>query len=196
MILPGILASGISGHLTPPSSYASIATYTVGSGGSSTITFSSIPQTFKHLQIRALITTPSTSSIYDNTTFNGDAGANYSWHFLNGNGSSAGTDASSSASFLRLWTMGSGPYGSGTTGWPAVGIADILDYTNTNKYKTTRGLAGGDSNSTSQPSIVGLASGSWRNTAAITSITINAFAVGSATTFGQYSSFALYGIKG
>jgi hypothetical protein len=194
MILPGILASGNYPRVT--NSYQSIATVTVGSGGQATVSFTSIPQTFKHLQIRALITTPSTSSIYDNTTFNGDTGANYSWHFLYGNKTTAGADSGTSASYLRLWTLGSGPYGTGTTGWPATGVADILDYTNTNKYKTTRGLAGGDSNSNSQPSIVGLASGSWRNTAAITSITINAFAVGSATTFGQYSSFALYGVKG
>jgi hypothetical protein len=194
MPILGIWASQNYPRIT--NSYESIATFTVGSGGSSSIQFNSIPQTYKHLQIRALITTPSISSIYDNTTFNGDTGANYSWHFLYGNKTTAGTDASSSASFLRLWTLGSGPYGSGTTGWPATGVVDILDYTNTNKYKTTRGLAGGDSNSNSQPSIVGLASGSWRNTAAITSITINAFAVGSATTFGQYSSFALYGVRG
>jgi hypothetical protein len=181
---------------TPPSSYESIQTYTVGSGGTSTITFSSIPQTYKHLQIRAMATTPGVDGIYDQTTFNSDTGSNYSWHFLEGRpdlSPSARASSGVSQSHIRLFVWGSGPYGTGTTGYPAVGIADILDYTNTNKYKVTRGLSGGDSNLT--VSSVGLASGSWRNTDAITSITLTAYAVGSATTFGQYSSFALYGIK-
>jgi hypothetical protein len=193
-IIAGTLSAGTPP--IPPTSYESIATVTVGAGGASSITFSSIPSTYKHLQIRTIATTPGTSSIYDQTTFNSDTGSNYSYHTLQGSGSAASASAGTSQSYIRLFTWGAGPYGAGTTGWPAVGIADILDYADTNKYKTTRGLGGGDSNSTSQPSIIGLASGSWRNTNAITSITLTAFAVGSATTFAQYSSFALYGIKG
>ena len=49
MPILGIMASQISGHLSNPS-YESIATYTVGAGGSSTMVFSSIPQTYKHLE--------------------------------------------------------------------------------------------------------------------------------------------------
>ena len=177
--------------------YESISTVTVGSGGSASITFSSIPQTYKHLQIRTIATTPGVDGIYEKATFNGDTGSNYSWHMLIGRPDltpTALTDVGTSQTHIRLFVWGGGPYGSGTTGYPAAGIADILDYTNTNKYTTTRGLGGGDSNST--VSSVGLASGSWRNTDAITSITLTAFSAGSASTFAQYSSFALYGIKG
>lgn len=193
----GIYASQISGHLYdgPFGAYDALASVTVGSGGVASVTFAGIPQTYKHLQIRAMVTTPGTASIYDNTTFNSDTGSNYSWHFLSGNGTSASAEANASQPYVRLFTWGSGPYGTGTTGWPAAGVADILDYTNTSKFKTTRGIGGGDSNSTSNPSVIGLASGSWRNTSAITSITLNAFAIGSATTFGANSSFALYGVK-
>jgi hypothetical protein len=188
----GLLAAAGGG-----TAYESIQTYTVGSGGSATITFSSIPQTYKHLQIRAMATTPGVDGIYENATFNGDTGSNYSFHLLIGRPDLAPTAISqggASQTHIRLFVWGGGPYGAGTTGWPAVGIADILDYADTNKYKTTRGLGGGDSNST--VSSVGLASGSWRNTDAITSITLTAFSAGSASTFAQYSSFALYGIKG
>ena len=194
MPILGTVASQFSGK--PFTSFESIQTITVGAEGQSTVVFSSIPQTFKHLQIRAMATTPSVNGIYDQTTFNSDTGSNYSFHFLEGRPDLSPTARASSGvsqSHVRLFAWGSGPYGTGTTGWPAVGIADILDYTDTNKYTTIRGLGGGDSNST--VSSVGLTSGSWRNTNAITSITLTAFAVGSATTFEQYSSFALYGIK-
>ena len=69
------------------------------------------------------------------------------------------------------------------------GVIDILDYANTNKYKTLRTLNGGDANGSGN---IQIESGSWRNTAAITSITLTHNGSG----FTQYSSFALYGIKG
>ena len=64
---------------------------------------------------------------------------------------------------------------------------DILDYSNTNKNKTLRQLAGTDNNGNG---VVGLSSGLWQSTAAVASIDITA--IGS---FSQYTSFALYGIK-
>jgi hypothetical protein len=67
-------------------------------------------------------------------------------------------------------------------------ILDILDYKDTNKYKTARSLDGSDANGSGE---ISLRSGSWRNTAAITSITLTPTGTGIA----QYSSFALYGIK-
>jgi hypothetical protein len=52
----GILASGMSGNLwAPGKDFDSIATTTVGAGGASTITFSSIPSTYRHLQIRLFL---------------------------------------------------------------------------------------------------------------------------------------------
>ena len=44
-------------------SYESIATVTVGAGGSSSISFTSIPSTYKHLQIRAITRDTGTSYI-------------------------------------------------------------------------------------------------------------------------------------
>lgn len=71
-----------------------------------------------------------------------------------------------------------------------VGVMDILDYTNTNKYTTTRILGGADINGTGRTV---LGSGLWMNTAAVSTLTI---ITDNASTFSQYSSFALYGIKG
>ena len=69
-------------------------------------------------------------------------------------------------------------------------IVDILDYKDTNKYKTIRGLAGTDNNGSGS---VYFSSGLWMSTSAITRIDL---APNAGTLFNQNSSFALYGIKG
>ena len=168
-----------------PNSYESIATTTVGSGGSSTITFSSIPSTYTHLQIRALsLSASGTPEITIN--FNNDTGgSNYSQHALYGTGSSVGAYAATSQTFMITW-QGAG----GSTSNPGTNIIDILDYKNTNKYTTMRSFTGRDNNGSGT---VSLNSGVWLNNAAITTITLK---TQTAVNFAEYSSFALYGIKG
>jgi len=178
MILPGILASGITGNLST-NNYISIATATVDSSGASNITFSSIPQTYTHLQIRGSFT----GSGVPIPQFNGDTGNNYAFHGLRGTGSAASAYAVTSAPNLQLGTASQ----AGST-YPFSFIFDILDYTNVNKYKTTRSLGGSDQNGSGG---IDFSSGLWLNTAAITSITIP---IGSGTA-NQYSQFALYGVK-
>jgi hypothetical protein len=68
------------------------------------------------------------------------------------------------------------------------GIIDILDYANTNKYKTARSLRGYDANGSGNMSLI---SGLWMNTAAISNITLTA----RGGSVDQYTTFALYGIK-
>ena len=188
----GIYASQISGHLSNPQ-FESIATVSVGSGGSSSISFSSIPSTFKHLQIRAILATTQgtdrgNSALY--ARFNSDTGNNYSWHQLKG----SGTAASATGYFSENTIYGSDTlYSGGASGVFGAMVMDILDYSSTNKYKTVRILNGFDSNSASNGNTsVGLNSGLWMSTSAINAITIpnNGF------NFKQYSHFALYGIKG
>ena len=81
-----------------------------------------------------------------------------------------------------------GYYDTAVANVPANFIIDILDYANTNKYKTNTSLSGLDTNN-AQYADIRLNSGNWRNTAAVSTITI------SGMTFGTYSSFALYGVK-
>ena len=165
-----------------PTSYESIATTTVGSGGSSTITFSSIPSTYTHLQVRIMSLNSTAANDYK-FNFNSDTGANYSKHSLYGNGTSALTATDAPSSYIS-----GGLTGSSTN--PGVNITDILEYKNTNIYKTVRSLQGYDTNGSG--GYLFFASGSWRNTNAITSITITPYS----GTINQYSQFALYGIKG
>ena len=174
-----------TGVAAATNSYESIATVLVGSGGSSQINFTSIPSTFKHLQIRAIAR--NTSTVADaNYRFNSDSGSNYAWHLLVGNGSSASAFAFTGQTSIR----GAG-FNDNATSVFGGGVTDILDYTNTNKNTTVRTLTGMDNN-TSTYSQIQFYSGLWLNTAAITTITITP----SAGSFAQYSQFALYGIKG
>lgn len=158
--------------------YDSIATTTVGAGGSATITFSSIPQTYKHLQVRCLHQNASTSNL--RYQFNGDTATNYSWHQVYGDGANPGASATAN----EAYGLGSYLFAQ----WGAT-VLDVLDYANTNKNKTVRSVGGTDANGSGY---VGLQSGLWRNTTAITQIDIKA----TGGSFIQYSHFALYGIKG
>tara|TARA_R110000822_G_C15023053_1_gene463332 strand:- start:46 stop:603 length:558 start_codon:yes stop_codon:yes gene_type:complete len=180
----GIMASGISGALwAPGKDYDSIATVTVGSPVSS-ISFSSIPATYKHLQIRSIGRSVSTNHSI-NLNFNGDTTSTAYWHMLYGTGSSANAYAVSTA------YMFAGYQGRSTDAANifSANVTDILDYANTNKYKTIRTLGGYDTNGSGE---LGLSSGSWASTSAVTSIVLT---TGNAANFAQYSSFALYGVK-
>jgi hypothetical protein len=175
----GIYASQITGHLVT-NNYSSIQTVTVGSGGASSITFSSIPSTYTHLQIRGIARDASGNN-NGYIQFNGDTGSNYSYHYLVGGGSSAsaGGAASATNSLVMQYNNGSNMFGAT--------ILDILDYANTNKNKTVRSLNGWDQNGSGS---IFMWSGLWMNTSAISSITLT-----EAGNFAQYSSFALYGVK-
>jgi hypothetical protein len=177
----GIMASGISGNLwAPGKDYDSIATVTVGGGGSASITFSSIPSTYRHLQIRCL-TLGAGSQI--GLRMNSDSGSNYAYHQVSGNGASTfATSAASQTIILNNFNTAT------SATYPLVLVIDILDYANTSKYKTSRNLAGIDQNGSGT---VQLSSGLWMNTTAVSTLTLT----DSGGNIAQYSQFALYGIK-
>jgi hypothetical protein len=164
-----------------PGSYESIATYTVTSGTTSSITFSNIPSTYAHLQVRGFGQSTGTPQI--RFRFNSDTGNNYAWHCLEGNGTNAGVQKTTTTNEMLIFVNGF--IGANT---PSPFVTDILDYANTNKYKTIRSINGGDNNSAGN---IALNSGLWQNTSAVTSITI----ASTGTAFSQYSTFALYGVN-
>jgi hypothetical protein len=178
-------ASSASNSVTVAGDFVAIATATVDASGASSVTFSNIPQGYKHLELRcnAQINTGAEAILMQ---LNGDTGNNYALHFLYGSGSAAGGSASTSRASLGLyWDMGV----------PAISnvfapnITSITDYSNTNKYKTLRALDGYDANGSGA---VELISGLWQSTAAVTSITLTP---NSAKSFTQYSTFELYGVN-
>ena len=141
-----------------------IATAVGNSSGAGSFTFSSIPQTFTHLQIRI-----SHISQYagGNLIFriNGDTGSNYANHYLLGQGTVGLSGAAASQTSMQMFGYVTGT----STTSPTNMVFDLLDYTNTNKYKTAKAISGIDLNGSGE---VELTSGLWMNTAAVTSITI------------------------
>ena len=190
-----IIAGSLSVGVAPvTSSYESIATVTVGAGGSSSISFTSIPSTFTHLQIRGIFRSDRASSSAQadalSIQYNSDASTSYRGHSLFGNGAtaSAGTSTGIYANYLDVT-----PGATSLSSTFASAVIDILDYTNTSKTKVMRGLSGCDLNGSG---VAVFSSGMWPvSNQAISSIKLQV--VGSIVdNFVQYSSFALYGIKG
>jgi hypothetical protein len=190
MPILGIVASQITGHLASPTSFDSIQTVTLGSA-QTTISFTSIPSTYKHLQIRMINRTDRGGGNTEDLVqirFNSDTTANYAYHILEGTGTVANTaGVASSANPWNMFTAAAGA----TASVFAAAVADVLDYTNTNKYKTTRTLQGLESNTVDSRG--GITSSLWMNTGAITRIDISPVY---GTNFVQYSHAALYGVKG
>ena len=170
-------------YVPPPGDYELISTQLI-STTTATVTFSSIPSTYKHLQLRITHRQNSGTSInFLNMRFNGDTTANQATHWLQGDGVSAISNNRLSSNYIAV---GNSPY---TTSQYGAAIVDILDYTNTNKNKTVRSFSGSN-DSANNPDIT-LFSGLWPSTAAITTITVylgNSYAVG--------SRLSLYGLRG
>jgi hypothetical protein len=187
-------ASGASNSVTPTSSDTGamfpLGMVQVGSAGASTISFTSIPSTYKHLQIRVMARGTS-GSVTDNwyLQLNSDTAANYSQHFVYGNGSTTGASGSANLSSVNMGLL---PSNGNLANAFGLSIVDILDYASTTKYKTMRALSGYDNNGSDGYSF--LYSSNWRSTSAISSIQITP--VSGSGSFAQYSQFALYGIKG
>jgi hypothetical protein len=194
MLILGTIASSKSTGLS--TGYYSIASGVVDSGESLTIDFSTIPDTYKHLQIRI-----SARSTYSYTVddafmrFNGDTGNNYSYHNYYG--------AAPLNSFINInqsttndklnWGQAGG-IGTSLKGQYGLAVIDILDYASTSKKKSFRSTSGMSTNSAGQSNIggrVGNATGLWNNTDAINQITIFS---ASPRNFNENSVFSLYGI--
>lgn len=176
--------------------FQAIMTATVDAGGASSITFSSIPSTFKHLQIRYIagnsIGSAGNLDLYMKLNSDTTAG-NYATHGLQGTGSAAeaGNVTSSGGANGSPFRYGIIWGNSASDNIFSTGIIDFLDYANANKNKTIRQLRGVDANGSSNGR-VGLDSMLWASTSALNSITFSV----PGYNFVEKSTFALYGIKG
>jgi hypothetical protein len=189
----GCITAGIFSAGTPPvtNSYESIATVSVGIGGASSISFSSIASTYKHLQLRGVLRGSRVSgNDIIGIQFNGDTtSANYVSHRLIGDGSSAAASYTASGTYSSSWTADM-PATTATSSVFNGVVIDVLDYATANKNRVGRTLSGYDLNGSGS---IWLSSQLWLNTSAVTSITlVPVFGTG----FAQYSQIGLYGIKG
>lgn len=158
-----------------PSTYEKI-TATTGSGATS-VTLSSIPATYTDLVLIMNGTASSATNVY--VRFNGDTGANYSSTMIAGNGSSATSGRNSNDTSIQAFF---GFYDTTV----ANTIMQVMNYANTTTNKTA--LARYSYTTNEARAAVGL----WRNTAAITSITL---LTSNTATFPSSTTFTLYGIK-
>lgn len=178
MPILGITASSI---LKVTGSYESIQSVT-GTGSSGTVSFTSIPATYSHLQIRGTFFDGIGYSV--KMRFNSDTGSNYAYHGLKGDGATAYASAGANPIDFMLIISTNGS----VTDIPAVAIIDIHDYASTTKNKTIRTFNGRDENGSGE---VELRSGLWQSTSAITRIDISVNG-----SFTNVTKLALYGIKG
>lgn len=139
------------------------------------VTFSNIPQTFKHLMLVYSITSDSTGQ--DNMTleFNGDA---------------TGTDYASSMTYISGGVAGAGAFTNPAKfGFvPGGGEYKIYGYTSSANPKTIAGTSSGGP----QALNTGISSGAWASAEAITSIAVSTVNGGN---MGAGSVFSLYGLN-
>lgn len=177
------------GKILLSTAFESIATSIVGSGGSSYVEFTSIPQTYTHLQIRGIGKFNGSGNIAIDAAmqFNGDTGNNYSRHHIEGGSGTVVTSQGANQSSIPVAVFSDNAYGSN---FFQSFVCDILDYKNTNKYTSIKSISGYDVNNLTYNGVK-IYSGNWRNTNAVTSIKLFA-----GVNIAEYSHIALYGIKG
>ena len=171
-----------------PTSFFKIASTTVGSGGASSITLSSIPSTYTDLQLFASLRADGTFGVtwYDTyITFNS---ANLSWRDI-----------------IGLGTGGTQGSRNDTTGFVTLGVPSsaatastfgniqlyIPNYTSSNNKSASMD---GVSENNATAAGMGLHAGLYSSSSVVSSITITPY--NSPTVkFAQYSTVTLYGIK-
>ena len=169
--------------------YESIQTYTVGAGGQATITFSSIPSTYSHLQVRVLGRSAyAGASENARMQLNGQTGTSfYTNHIIYGDGSTASTDNDvNSVAGFNIHRL---PAATSTASVFGGLVIDFIDYSNANKNKTIKSLGGWDANGSGR---INLTTMLFTSTTAISSISLT---TSTGSNYAQYSTFALYGIK-
>jgi hypothetical protein len=144
------------------------------------VTFASIPNTYRDLILVARVQgTNATGGLTFQMRLNGDSGNNYSDVVL---GSSSGgnfSNSTSSTNGMRMNYMGS----AGTE--TSVFVANILDYSATDKHKSVLTRSVGTADGSRTDAFVGR----WANTGVVTSVTIRP----DANSIAAGSTFALYG---
>lgn len=162
-----------------PSAMTALATTTLASA-SATVTFSSIPGTYRDLRL-VIVPVASTGTGDVKINFNGDTGASsYAQVYMYGNGSSA--VSGSATNFATIYASAGATF---TTAFETVITTDIFDYAQTDKHKTV--LCRGNVASIN----TNASAARWVSTSAITSIVVGA----QTNNFGVGTVISLYGVS-
>lgn len=199
--LAGASSRGLGGLrsfiVSTPNSYESIQSVYLSSANASTIDFTNIPNTFKHLEIRYSAASDRTNNFLDdlNIRFGSgsiDSGANYNYRTtgVEGNGGATfATDRTAQTQMQSGLCVGGSISANHQNG---IGIFFIQDYASTNKRKMLHGTMGFTTNDGSLTNRYGMFTGSWNSTSAITNIRLTM----ANSNWLRYTRISLYGIKG
>lgn len=187
-----ILGTIASSYFAPSGDFESIASVTLSSE-TGWINFNSIPQNYKHLQVRIVGRTVQSGTTFSLVSMlcNSDQTSSYSWHWARGNGTTSAASGVTNSTSAQIGYVPQNGHASGRFG--AI-VVDIYNYTNITQNKTIRAYGGYHTNGGTTPGIFSLNSSLWQNTNAITQLSFS----------NQNNSFdwvvgttiSLYGIKG
>lgn len=166
-----------------PTTYEAIATVTVGSGGAANISFTSIPQTYTDLVIKVSARTNWSNSVNAdgiNIRPNGST-TNRTARRLYGSGSAAGSDTNINPIAASNASSTASTFGNAEIYIP--------NYTSANNKSIS---IDGVSETNGTTTYAGFSAFLWSNTSAITSLELHPE---NGTSFDQYSTATLYGIK-
>ena len=173
-----------------PSGYFSIASATPT--GTTTVTFSSIPQIYSTLIIKSMCRDAYSGGVIAGTPIflqvNGDSSSNYTYKGLYSEGSTLlGYGTSTTNNYI---TLDNGcALGSCSAGVYGVSEIQIQDYAATDKFKPVRANFGVNNNSLTANFEVGFVAGAWKSTSAINSVTIS-----TGYNFVAGTTISLYGL--
>ena len=167
-----------------PNTFIKIASVTVGSGGASSIDFTSIPSTYTDLCVKLSVRTNRAGSVDDDVyiKLNG-ATTNFTYRYLRGNGTSVNSSNGS------VGWVAAVPCANATASTFGNAEVYIPNYASAN-YKSISSDNVTENNATESYALFQAVL--WSNTAAITSV---GFTSGTSNNFVQYSTATLYGIK-
>jgi hypothetical protein len=170
-----------------------LETVSITNSSTTSVTFSGLGSysAYKHLQIRCAGSFSSgNASRWLLMSFNGDTSSNYTYHYLQVEGSSGAAQTFREVNRSRIPALEL--MAQPRTSQFNSGVIDILDFASSSKTTTTKSLYGiQDINDPYWR--LGMWSGLWNNTAAVTSIGL---AADNSAAFVSGSRFSLYGIKG
>jgi len=159
--------------------YEPIATITVSGTSTTSIDFTSISSSYTDLKVIAVGTGVTAGSL--RMRFNSDTGTNYSYSELYGNGTAAVSSRVTTAPYITLAAAGL----SATI--PHLHIVDIFSYAGSTNKTCLTNINEDDNGSGYVYRSVGL----WRNTAAITTVSL----LRTSGNLGNGFTATLYGIK-
>lgn len=190
----GVASTTTAPAVVTSNNYASIASYVFPSSSLNTIMFSSIPQNYKHLQLRIIARSTRTFSgnALDVLSMRVNGDYQTASHYLFGNSASVGSNYQPGWNAGLIVSASSSTLATNANVFSPV-VIDIYNYSNTTMYKTARSTFGIEANlAYSDAAYEGIGGMMFPQLYPVSTIQIDC----SNANFAQNTTVALYGIGG